>query len=185
MISTAIHTDRLTLVSLDVGDVTEAYRGWMSDPEVTQYLETRFSSPSLESLEAYVAHIRSSTDSYLFGIFDRSTRQHFGNIKLGPVSPVHGTASIGLVLGERAAWGNGFATESIAALSEWAFEQLGLDKLTAGSYRRNFGSVRAFEKCGFAIEGIERSQVRLADGGRDDVVIVGKTLADHRGDAGE
>jgi [ribosomal protein S5]-alanine N-acetyltransferase len=178
MISATIETPRLVLSCLDAAHVTDAYRNWMSDPEVTRYLETRFAAPTVESLAEYVQAMRLSPDSYFFGMFSRSTGDHIGNIKLGPISPVHGSAAIGLILGDKTAWGKGFGSEAIGALADWAFGTLGLHKLTAGSYLSNTGSIRAFEKNGWSIEGVQRSHVQLADGGRDDVVILGITRAD-------
>ncbi len=178
MLTEDIETTRLVLACLREDHVTQVYLSWMEDPEVNRYLETRFTRSSLESLRSYVAGIRSSSHSYLFGIFVGGTGTHVGNIKLGPVSEQHGSASIGLVLGDRNAWGKGYASEAITAVADWAFGSLALDKLTAGSYQRNGGSIRAFQKSGFLVEGVQRSQVRLADGDRDDVVLLGCTRTD-------
>ena len=114
----------------------------------------------------------------MFGIFSKATESHLGNIKLGPVSRIHNSAAIGLVLGDRSAWGQGVGSEAIGVLSKWGFADLGLDKITAGSYQSNAGSVRAFQKCGFAVEGVQRSQVRLDSGWRDDVILLGRVRAD-------
>jgi ribosomal-protein-alanine N-acetyltransferase len=181
MLTADIHTPRLVLSCLGEEHATETYRGWMADSEVNQYLETRFAGGSIDSLRAYVAVMRDSAHSYFFGIFSRETGAHYGNIKLGPISLVHGSAAIGLVIGAKEAWGKGLASEAIATLSRWAFEELGLEKLTAGSYQRNTGSIRAFEKCGYRVEGTQRSQVRLADGSRDDVVLLGRTRDEQMG----
>lgn len=181
MLSADIETARLVLACLTEDQVGDEYRGWMSDPEVVRYLETRGEGPTIESLRAYVAAMRASTDSYFFGIVRRDSGAHIGNIKLGPVSPLHNRASIGLVIGDKGSWGQGFAAEAVGALAGWAFGDLGLEKLTAGSYARNVGSIRAFQRHGFRIEGTQRSQVKLDDGSRDDVVILGRTRDDDAG----
>jgi len=178
MLSADIETGRLVLACLAEDEVDEDYVGWMSDPEVVRYLETRGGAPSVESLRQYVGAMRSSLDSYFFGIFLRDGRRHIGNIKLGPISPQHGRASIGLVIGDKPAWGHGYAAEAVGAVAAWGFTQLGLDKITAGSYARNLGSIKAFQRHGFQVEGVQRSHVRLDDGSRDDVVILGRTRDD-------
>jgi RimJ/RimL family protein N-acetyltransferase len=150
----------------------------MVDPLVNQFLETRFIHPTIHSLREYIFAMRESSHSYLFGIFMSTDGQHVGNIKLGPLSSVHASAAIGLLLGERGAWGKGIASEAIGVISEWALDKLGLEKLNAGSYGQNAGSIRAFEKNGFHIEGVQRRQVRLPDGSRDDVILLGKTRLD-------
>lgn len=178
MLTEDLDTPRLVLSCLREEHATDRYRSWMINSEVNQYLETRFTEPSIEALREYVAVMRESNHSYLFGMFLRSGGTHVGNIKLGPVSVVHGSAAIGLIIGDQAAWGKGLASEAIGALSEWGFKTLGLEKLNAGSYRRNLGSIHAFEKSGYRIEGTQRNQVRLADGSRDDVVLLGRTRTD-------
>jgi RimJ/RimL family protein N-acetyltransferase len=178
MLTPDIPTERFVLAILGEEDATERYRSWMADPELVQFLESRGSVPSLDDLRAYIESMRESQHSYLFGVFEPRDRRHIGNIKLGPISAQHRSASIGLMIGERDMWGKGVATEIVGALSEWAFASLGLEKLYAGSYARNAGSVRAFQRRGYAIEGVQRSHVLLDDGTRDDVIVLGRTRDD-------
>jgi RimJ/RimL family protein N-acetyltransferase len=178
MLTPDITTDRFVLAILSEAEATETYRSWMADPELVQFLESRGSVPTLDDLRSYIASMRASDDSYFFGIFVPDGRRHIGNIKLGPISAMHHSASIGLVLGERDMWGKGVATEVVGALSDWAFGTLGLEKLYAGSYASNPASVRAFQRRGFAIEGVQRRHVQLDDGSRDDVIVLGRTRDD-------
>lgn len=163
----------MLLTALGEAHVTDRYLRWMSDPQVTRYLESRFALPSLAGLRHYVESMRASPDNYFFAIVERSTGEHWGNVKVGPVNPHHRNASVGIIIGEPAAWGRGVATETLQLLARWAFGTLGLAKLTAGSYASNAGSVRAFEKAGWSVEGRQLSQVELTDGSRDDTVILG------------
>ena len=41
---------------------------------------------------------------------------------------------------------------------DYAFKKLKLNKLTAGAYANNIGSVKAFKNVGFLIEGIRKRQ---------------------------
>ncbi len=179
MLTDDLETPRLVLTCLSESDADEAYRGWLADPEVNRYLESRFSEPTIESVRMFVRDVRESTHSYLFGMVVKETGRRCGNIKLGPVSSAHSTGVIGLMIGDRTAWGKGYGSEAIRAVTDWAFESLGLAKLTAGSYQVNGGSVGAFLKCGYEIEGVQRSQVLLDTGDRDDVVLLGLTRSQH------
>ena len=51
---------------------------------------------------------------------------------------------------------------------DWAFLELDLQKLNAGIYAENIGSRRAFEKCGFVLEGTLKQDV-VSSGERMDV----------------
>jgi ribosomal-protein-alanine N-acetyltransferase len=155
-------------------DITNRYLSWLSDPEVLRYLELRFSPPqTLVDLECFVNAVNDSDNSLMLGIFLNSDKAHIGNIKLGPIDPNHSTGDIGLLIGERAHWGKGFASKAIKLLSDYAFEELGLVKLTAGCYGSNEGSRRAFLNVGFVEEGRRTHQCYL-NGQREDAVLLGK-----------
>lgn len=158
MISHEIEGARISLRCLTNRDVTEVYLGWLDDRSVNQFLEVRFSAPkTLEELKKFVEKVNKSDDVLLFGIFLTEGLTHIGNIKLGPISFIHGRADIGIIIGEKNYWGRGLATEAITLLSDHATAGLGLSRIYAGCYESNVGSRRAFEKAGFFV------QARLAD----------------------
>ena len=173
MIADDIVGEGVLLTALGEQHVTDRYLRWMNDPRVTQYLESRYSPATLPGLADYVRSMRESTDNYFFAIVDRQTGDHWGNVKLGPINSRHLSASVGIIIGEPSAWGRGVATETISLVTRWAFAEVGLAKLTAGSYTANQGSVRAFEKAGWIVEGRQASQVVLDDGTRGDTVVLG------------
>jgi ribosomal-protein-alanine N-acetyltransferase len=133
-------------------DVTEDYVDWMNDPEVVQFTESRFQQHTAESIRAFVETCNSDPNVLLFGIFDRCSGLHLGNIKLGPVDRHHLVADLGIIIGRKHFWGRGVACESIVLLRDHAFAVEGVHKLTAGCYATNAGSAKAFEKAGFVLE---------------------------------
>lgn len=158
-----IKGERIALRPLQTSDVGPRYLAWMNDPEVTRFLEARFGHWTLEELAEFVAGRSKAVDDYLFAIVDQNGARHVGNIRLGPISRVHGTASVALMIGERACWGQGYGTEAIRLICKLAFEDLGIRRLTAGIYETNMGSIAAFKKVGFATEGCRRSHWRDGD----------------------
>lgn len=140
----------------------------MNDPEVNRYLETRFLPQSLEALQRYWQEHRDDTASPWFAICLLADGRHIGNIKLGPINWLHRHADLSLFIGDSSCWGKGFASEAIAVLRDWAFSELDMQKLNAGIYAGNVGSRRAFEKCGFSLEGTLRDEV-MSCGNRIDL----------------
>jgi len=166
--------EHLLLRMLSAEDATARYLSWLSDIEVTRHLEVRFSPPStLENLARFIVATNNSGDTLMLGMFLRRDWRHIGNIKLGPINPHHGTAEIGLLIGDRDQWGKGYACEAIALLTDHAFAGLSLAKLTAGCYADNEGSRRAFLKAGYIQEGRRVAQW-LVDGKRQDGILLGK-----------
>ena len=70
-------------------------------------------------------------------------------------------------------WGKGYAIEAILLLKHFAFENIGIKKLTAGMYSDNITSLRAFMKAGFSLEGILKSHYILFGDKRTDLFQVG------------
>ena len=167
---------RIHLREVRPTDVTERYYRWMNDPEVTQYLESRFYPNSLEGLKEYVSGKLVDRDNVFLAIVLNQGDRHIGNIKVGPINWIHQFADVALLIGERDCWGKGYATEAIALVMEYARSMLNLHKLTAGCYAPNVGSIRAFLKTGFVEEGLRKSRY-FCNGQYVDEVLLGVTLA--------
>lgn len=171
-------TDRLdgpsvSLRLLTLDDCTPAYEGWLADPQVNRYLETRWSPQTSKMIRAFVAAMLASPTDYLFAIERRADHWHIGNLKIGPIHLRHHYADISYFIGERAEWGKGRATEAIALATDFAFRRLSLDRLQAGLYAGNQGSARALERVGFRLEGVFRQQLQNDQGIREDCLLYG------------
>lgn len=162
---TSITSERLLFRTLSKEDVSERYLNWLNDSDVNRYLETRFTPQTMEACEKFVSDMEKDPASYLFGIFDKVTLEHIGNIKLGFINTHHQSAQLSLFIGEKSCWGKGYATESIRCLTQWGFDALGLERIEAGCYDSNLGSLRAFLKVGYSVEGFFRNSV-VSDGRR-------------------
>ncbi len=170
-----LENKKVTLRNITINDDLSRYLAWLSDESINQYLEVRFNLPcDVSELRQFVNSINKSSDSILFGIFDTKTDIHVGNIKMGPINSHHGVADLGLLIGDKSFWGFGYGSEAIGLVCDYAFNSLGLAKLTAGCYAENVGSMKAFLKQDFVQEGI-LSRQWLCDGKRQDGYLFGKT----------
>jgi ribosomal-protein-alanine N-acetyltransferase len=154
-------------------DVNENYYRWMSDPDVTRFLESRFFPNSLASLRQYATDKQGDRDNVFLAILLHENHRHIGNIKLGPIDWIHRRGEVGILIGEKDCWGKGYAAEAIGLLVDYAFDRLNLHKVTAGCYATNEGSTRTFEKAGFVREGL-RKQHCFCEGSYVDVVLLGR-----------
>ncbi len=152
MVTGALETPQLWLRVLNETAATGPYLSWMQDAEILRFLEARFGQHTPESLAGFIRSMNDNPDALLLGMFLKEDGRHVGNIKLGPVSREHARGDIGLLIGDKTVWGRGLATEAITALTRYAFETLRLNRLYAGCYGGNDGSVRAFVKAGWAVE---------------------------------
>ena len=173
---------KLFLSKMDTSHVSEAYMGWLNDPRVNRFLESRFQRHTHASTVDYVKSIESNNELFMFAIFTRQAHRHIGNIKLGPVHPIHLRGDIGIMIGDAGSFHQGFGTEAIGLLTRFAFEDLDLRRLTAGCYENNLGAIKAFEKNGFMREGLLRHHATY-NGTRVNVIQLGLLQTEWKSDA--
>jgi RimJ/RimL family protein N-acetyltransferase len=154
-------------------DVGEEYVAWLNNPDITQYLESRWSSQTRDSARAFVQTISDSQRDFLFGMFLKENHRHIGNIKIGGINYIHRYGDVGLLIGDKDSWGKGIASEAISLVTRYGFEELNLNKLTAGMYEQNLGSYKAFIKSGYREVGRYRRHF-FCQGRYVDAVIVEK-----------
>lgn len=167
-----IEGEHIYLKEVQMLNATATYCSWLNDPCVNMYLDSSSEKWTVRKLKHYIETIKKDNTNCFWAIYRKDTNSYIGNIKLGFVDIVHKHGDVGILIGERSSWGMGFATEAIQLVKKFAFTKLKLHKLTAGSYSKNYGSIRAFQKAGFHIEGI-RKQQRILNGRYVDQVLLG------------
>ena len=137
---------------------------WLNDPEISQFLETRWTTQTPETVRAHIAKILNSPNELLLKISRTISKQHIGNIKIGPVDANHNSTELSYFIGTKINWGKGYATEAIGLCVEFGINRLGIHKFQAGCYERNIGSQKALQKAGFELEGCLKKRFRDIDG---------------------
>ena len=173
-----IATDRLDLVPFDTGrHLTDAYVSWLGDAEVVRYSEQRHRDHSLESCRVFVAGF-DGTPSLLWAIETRSDGRHIGNIH-ADIDPANATADVAILIGDRAAWGQGLGQEAWDAVLDHLLSVDGADlrKVTAGCMADNAAMRRLMERSGMRPDGTKRAQFML-DGRAVDAVYAARFADD-------
>ena len=100
-------------------------------------------------------------EQYTFGIFLISTDELIGIVELTEVlrGPLQ-TCWIGYYV-DQPHNGNGYTTQSIRLVVEYAFALLKLHRIEAGVMPHNIGSIRVVEKAGFHKEGLSKKNVKI------------------------
>jgi [ribosomal protein S5]-alanine N-acetyltransferase len=130
-----------------------------SNPEVMRYwsftpLTTRDEAAALLS----DTHERFKAHSLLkWGVALRETDALIGTATLINFDFTNHRAEIGYVLG-RAFWGNGYISEALHALLDFAFAELEMHRIEADVDPRNAASIRTLERLGFQREGYLRER---------------------------
>jgi RimJ/RimL family protein N-acetyltransferase len=160
-------TARFHLRSLNESDAGERYLGWLRDPEVMRYVNARRTGQSLEELRAFVRR-HDDRDNFLLGIFTRSAGLHIGNLS-AECHPIHRTAKLGVLIGDRDYWGTGAVLEARSAQLDFLFGEADIEKAWGPCYAHNVPALFNYRTLGFTVEGVQRAHV-VCDGARMDVV---------------
>lgn len=114
----------------------------------------------------------------IFVAVNKETDAPVGMISLYHINYRDHNAEIGsTIVGDSSMWGKGIGTEMIRMMLDYAFTDLGLNRVYAYALDFNTGSIRAKEKCGFKIEGTLR-QSSYKEGRFYDAIFLGITRTD-------
>jgi ribosomal-protein-alanine N-acetyltransferase len=140
-------------------DITPAYLGWLNNPQVVRYSNQRFKQHTVETSRQYLATFAGSTNNFL-AICD-----HAGGAMVGTLTIYrnlhHGTADIGILLGDPTTWRRGFGLDAFCTVAQALERSRQVRKLTAGTVAVNQGMVRIMERAGFELEAVRRAHEEL------------------------
>jgi len=162
-----LENDKIYLSSLTPKLDLKGYASWLNDGETTLFMGSGRFPVAAKELKAYIESYEKSRTGMLLGIFLKNSHKHIGNITLHMIDWKDRHGEIGILIGDKAARGQGFATQAIRLVAEHAFDKLNLHKLCAGMVDDNKGSRRIFEKIGFKLEGTLRQHFYLNNKYRD------------------
>ncbi len=123
---------------------------WQRDAELMGYsgyppLTASFPDYFFSALESYPPQ----PDRLLFSIRTFPEERHIGNCAVYHLDPLHGEAEMGITIGAREYWNQGYGTDAVQALAGFIFTELGLARIYLRTLRSNLRAIRCFEKCGF------------------------------------
>lgn len=97
---------------------------------------------------------------------------HIGFIGLFVDAWSHRDAWVGIGIGERTFWNNGYGTDAMRVILRYGFTELNLHRVTLGVFAYNQRAIRSYEKAGFKLEGRERQRLHR-DGEHADCLLMG------------
>ena len=168
---TAVETivsDRLQVVPFGEQHLTPRYVSWLNDADVVKFSEQRFRQHTLESCREYWSSF-AGTPNFFWAIeLKDDGGTHIGNIN-AYVDTVHRVADVGIMIGAKASWGQGYGAEAWKAVIQWLFDRAGVRKVTGGTLAVNAGMLAVMDQVGMVDDG-RRVRHLLVDGEEVDIV---------------
>jgi ribosomal-protein-alanine N-acetyltransferase len=156
----SLETERLILIPLGTGHLSDEYINWLNDSEVNKFLESGGEYTKNKLLE-FLQHIE-SINIFFWGIHLKNDFKHIGNIKIDPINVKHKYGEYGILIGDKTQWGNGFAREASMRVFEFCFSsEVDLRKINLGVNQNNFNAVNLYQSMGFKIEGTLKKHIKI------------------------
>ncbi len=154
-----IETRRLTLRPFCLADAPAVQRlaGDRDIASTTQQIPHPYEDGMAEEwIGTHQGHYERG-EAITFAIVRRSDNALMGAVGLR-IDQQHRHAELGAWIG-KPFWNQGYCTEADAAVLRYGFEELGLNRIYAGHFKRNPASGRVMQKIGMAHEGCLRQHI--------------------------
>ncbi|HET6453291.1 MAG TPA: GNAT family N-acetyltransferase [Armatimonadota bacterium] len=159
-----LETERLILRPIEETDVPALFL-LINDADVACNL-MRVPHPYPE--EDYAPWIRNAREKmerreqFDMAIVLKETSLPIGSCAIEDISWEHMRGEIGYWLGQKY-WGQGYMTEAVRRMAQFAFEELGFERIHAYCFPQNAASIRVLGRAGFRQEGHIRHGVKKGD----------------------
>jgi RimJ/RimL family protein N-acetyltransferase len=155
----SLYGNKVRLRSIERDDLPR-FVEWFSDPEVRRHLllYLPFSLAQEERwFENLLGRLERQTDVLL--AIETADGVHIGNLGLHSIDWKNRSAELGIAIGEKAYWGQGYGTDAIRTLLGLAFREMNLHRIFLRVDTDNARGIRCYEKAGFRREGTSRDAV--------------------------
>jgi RimJ/RimL family protein N-acetyltransferase len=136
------------------------YVAWFGDHEVRRHL-LLYLPFSLAQEERWFENLlgRLERQEAVLMAIETVEGVHIGNVGLETIDWKNRSAELGIMIGEKAYWNQGYGADAIRTLLGLAFREMGLHRVHLRVDVDNNRGIRCYEKVGFQREGIMREIV--------------------------
>jgi len=124
---------------------------WSRDREIARYVGGQYPT-RLEEYAEWHRRLQSDRHSHHLAI---STHDDvlIGHIELDHIAWRSGDAELRIRIGEKSFWDQGYGTDAVRTLVEYAFRSMRLSRVYLRVFTSNVRAIRCYEKVGFRKEG--------------------------------
>jgi RimJ/RimL family protein N-acetyltransferase len=147
---------KVTLRAIEEKDL-ELLHKWSNDPEINYMLGGWHFPSSLQDQMSWFKSLSVNSTNQRFAI-DTEELGLIGMANLVSINWKDKNAFHGMLLGDKDMRGKGYGVDTIMAMSKFAFEELGLERMDGSMISFNEASIGVYtKKCGWKIEGEKKN----------------------------
>lgn len=141
-----LETNRLKIIACTAEIVQTAInQNYDNGPQIFNYLEQLNNDPSLLNWGSWMV-VRKSDDRVIGDLGFKGKPDENGVVEIG----------YGFL---KDFWNNGYATEAVEVLIQWAFSTSKVEKVIADTLQDNYGSIRVLKKLGMKKVGYKEKMI--------------------------
>jgi [ribosomal protein S5]-alanine N-acetyltransferase len=147
--------ERVYLRPLEPDDVDIVHR-WYEDARVQMLMGDRPISLARRRQRYEKSVTDDGHDVFRFVICRLEDDRPIGRTDLFDIDRDNGSLAFGIAIGEPTLWGQGFGTDAVNAITDFAFGQLRMERVWLDTDQLNLRAQAAYAKAGFVREGVLR-----------------------------
>jgi RimJ/RimL family protein N-acetyltransferase len=142
------------LAPLEPEEFAEAYQRWSTDSEYLRLEDTDTATPTLMSrIKEHFEERDLSPLNYDFAIRTLNGDRLIGTVGLFEIDLASQQCWVGIGIGEREFWGQGFGTDAMREVLRYGFVELNLRRISLDVFGYNQRGYKSYLKAGFTEEG--------------------------------
>jgi RimJ/RimL family protein N-acetyltransferase len=168
-----LEDDRILLRPLKETDLQFLLPFALNEPDTWKY--SLISAKGEEGMRNYIndaLKAKAAGREYPFIVYDKKTGEYAGSTRFYDILPSYQTVQLGYTWYGGKFRGTGLNKHCKYLLLQFAFEDLGAERVEFRADARNETSIAAMKSIGCKAEGILRSNMPLQDGGRRDSIVL-------------
>jgi RimJ/RimL family protein N-acetyltransferase len=136
-----------------------AFLRWYADPEIARLARYQATPMRPEEIERFFKARVVGPNALAMAVHEKRTNRLVGTCAFSQLDGENGSALYHITIGEQDAWGHGFGTEATQLMLDHAFGTLGLHRIALYVFEFNERAIRAYQRCGFVVEGRSRESI--------------------------
>lgn len=168
-----LEDDCVKLRPLQLEDISTLLHFALTEPDLWRY--SLVSAAGAKGMEQYIHKAvmgRREEKEYPFIVYDKRRRQYAGCTRFYDMQLSNKTLQLGYTWYGKSFQGTGLNRHCKFLLLQFAFEEMGMERVEFRADANNARSIAAMKAIGCTPEGILRSHMPLAAGGRRDSIVL-------------
>ncbi len=168
-----LENERVLLRPVQLSDGALLAQYVNEEPDLWKYsLVAIDNSADLEKYIQAAIEARENKTSYAFIVFDKLLNEYVGCTRFYDIQLAFQTTQLGYTWYSKKCWGTKLNENCKFLLLQFAFDQMGLERVEFRADNNNKRSIAAMQKIGCTVEGVLRNHLPMPTGKRRDSIVL-------------